>query len=336
MKRGHQSGVYSSATVRKESRACSIGVFLTEIDEKIALLSGGISSYGLHPRRGTKSRNTVGCGIGRPCARLRLRGPLSKVLKVRSVTKVLPRTNEADSARRISGLEGRSEKSAVARDYHSVSDHTVCLNDTSVNTSSDEAGGGLALLVAMPLAGIATGRFPARNLAAIGFACFTGAFYYTSTRFTLSMTFGFASWLRILQMIPIPFCFIAITNAAYVGLPKEASNQVSGIINFVRNVGGSIFIAVTGAIVTNRSLFHQAHLQENMLPENPAFVSAVNRLTAYFGGSGRGPGARLMARGNRHGLSGHLPSALLDGNGQRCTSNLRRRLSRPRRQYAAL
>jgi hypothetical protein len=181
MKRGHQSGVYSSATVRKESRACSIGVFLTEIDEKIALLRGGIFSYGLHPRRGTKSRNTVACGIGRLCARLRLRGPLSKVLKVRSVPKVLPRTNEADSARRISGLQGRSEKSAVARAHHAVRDHTVRLNDTSVNTSSDEAGGGLALLVAMPLAGIATGRFPPRNLAAIGFACFTGAFYYTST-----------------------------------------------------------------------------------------------------------------------------------------------------------
>jgi DHA2 family multidrug resistance protein len=157
-------------------------------------------------------------------------------------------------------------------------------------------GGGLALLVVMPLAGIATGKFPARNLAAIGFACFASAFYYTSTHFTLTMTFGFASWLRILQMIPIPFCFIAITNAAYVGLPKEASNQVSGIINFVRNVGGSIFIAVTGAIVTNRSLFHQGRLQESMQPGNPAFVNHVNALTSFFGGSGRGPGPGLMAR----------------------------------------
>jgi DHA2 family multidrug resistance protein len=93
------------------------------------------------------------------------------------------------------------------------------------------------------------------------------------------MTFGFTSWLRILQMFPIPFCFIAITNAAYVGLPKEASNQVSGIINFVRNVKGSIFIAVTGAIVTNRSLFHQVHLQEYMQPGNQAFVSGQR---AYF------------------------------------------------------
>jgi MFS transporter, DHA2 family, multidrug resistance protein len=167
---------------------------------------------------------------------------------------------------------------------------------TATRAGEALAGGGLALLVVMPLAGIATGRFPARNMAAFGFACFAGAFYYTSTHFTLTMTFGFASWLRILQMFAIPFAFIAITTAAYVGLPKEASNQVSGIINFVRNVGGSIFIATTGAIVTNRSLFHQARLQESMQPGNPAFVSQVNALTSYFGGSGKGPGPGLMAR----------------------------------------
>jgi MFS transporter, DHA2 family, multidrug resistance protein len=157
-------------------------------------------------------------------------------------------------------------------------------------------GGGLALLVVMPLAGMATGKFPARNLAAAGFAFFAIAYYYASTHINLGMSFGFASWLRILQMIPIPFCFIAITNAAYVGLPKEASNQVSGIINFVRNVGGSIFIAITGAIVTNRSLFHQARLQEAMQPGNPSFVNQVNALTSAFGGTGRGPEPGLMAQ----------------------------------------
>jgi DHA2 family multidrug resistance protein len=109
------------------------------------------------------------------------------------------------------------------------------------------------------------------------------------------MTFGFAAWLRILQMAAIPFAFVAITTAAYVGLPKEASNQVSGIINFVRNVGGSIFIAVTGAIVTNRSLFHQAHLQEYMQPGNIIYTIRLNALTGTFGGSASGPDAGLMA-----------------------------------------
>ena len=95
-------------------------------------------------------------------------------------------------------------------------------------------GGGLALLVVMPLAGIVTGKFPARNLAAFGFVCFAGAFYYTSAHFTLTMTFGFAVWLRILQMAAIPFAFIAVTTAAYVGLPKERA---------IRSRGSSILYA---------------------------------------------------------------------------------------------
>jgi DHA2 family multidrug resistance protein len=158
-------------------------------------------------------------------------------------------------------------------------------------------GGGMILLIMMPVAGAATSKFPARNLAAFGFVCFAGAFYYTSTHFTLTMSFGFAAWLRILQMAAIPFAFISITTAAYVGLPKEASNQVSGIINFVRNVGGSIFIAAAGAIVTNRSLFHQAHLQEYMQPGNAAYTNRLNALTGIFGGSAGGPGARAIAGG---------------------------------------
>jgi MFS transporter, DHA2 family, multidrug resistance protein len=85
-------------------------------------------------------------------------------------------------------------------------------------------GGGLALLVIMPLAGFATGRFAARNIAVLGFAFFAWAFYYTSTHLNVNMSFGFSTWLRVLQVAPIPLCFIAITNAAYVGLPKEASN----------------------------------------------------------------------------------------------------------------
>ena len=156
-------------------------------------------------------------------------------------------------------------------------------------------GGGVALLIVMPLAGVATSRFAARNLAAVGFAFFAVAYYYASTHLTLDMSFGFASWLRIQQMIPIPFCCIAITNAAYVGLPKEASNQVSGLINFVRNVGGSIFIAVTGAIVTNRTMFHEARLQEHMQSGSLGYTQQLSALTGAFSGLFGGPQASTMA-----------------------------------------
>jgi DHA2 family multidrug resistance protein len=98
-------------------------------------------------------------------------------------------------------------------------------------------------------------------------------------------------------MVPIPFCFIAITNAAYVGLPREASNQVSGIINFMRNVGGSIMISLTGAELTNRSLFHQARLQNAMQPGSDAYTSSVNGLANAFAASGGGHAEAMnMAR----------------------------------------
>jgi DHA2 family multidrug resistance protein len=162
------------------------------------------------------------------------------------------------------------------------------LGYTATNAGMALTAGGVALLFVMPLAGFATGKFAARNLAAVGFAFFAIAYYYVSTHVTLDMSFGEASFLRVLQMLPIPFCFIAITNAAYVGLPREASNQVSGLINFARNVGGSIFISVTNALVTNRGLFHQARLVDSMQPGNIGYDRMLHSLTGFFGGGSDG------------------------------------------------
>ncbi len=157
------------------------------------------------------------------------------------------------------------------------------LGYTATNAGEALTAGGIAVLFVMPLAGIATGKFSARSLALFGFSLFVFAYYYSSTHLSLSMSFGLASWLRVLQMVPIPFCFIAITNAAYVGLPKDQSNQVSGIINFVRNIGGSIFIALTGALITNRSLFHQSRLNSSMNMANTALPQHLNALASRYG-----------------------------------------------------
>ena len=113
--------------------------------------------------------------------------------------------------------------------------------------------GGITLVFMMPLAGIATGKISARYLAAFGFMMLVITFRYAADVTNLQMSFAEASWLRVVQMFPLPFCFISITTAAYVGMPKEQSNQVAGLINFVRNIGGCILIAITNAQVTSRS-----------------------------------------------------------------------------------
>ena len=154
--------------------------------------------------------------------------------------------------------------------------------------------GGITLLIVMPLAGIATGKIATRWLAVAGFAMFAITFRIAAEVSTLQMTFAQASWLRVVQMLPLPFCFISITNAAYVGMPKEDSNQVAGLINFVRNIGGSILIAVTNAQVTSRSLWHQQHLQSAMQSASIGFQQHLHALTGYFDGKfGKGNGVGM-------------------------------------------
>ncbi|HEY9126296.1 MAG TPA: DHA2 family efflux MFS transporter permease subunit [Acidobacteriaceae bacterium] len=157
------------------------------------------------------------------------------------------------------------------------------LGYTATNAGLALTAGGFSLLFVMPFAGWATGKFPARNVAACGFIIFCFSFWYSTTQLSLDMSFGNASWLRVIQLAPIPFAFISITTAAYVGMPKEQSNQVAGLINFVRNIGGSILIAVTGAIVTNRTLRHEALLQESMTSLNIPFAQRTQGLRGMLG-----------------------------------------------------
>jgi MFS transporter, DHA2 family, multidrug resistance protein len=143
--------------------------------------------------------------------------------------------------------------------------------------------GGVTLVIVMPLAGIATSKISARYLSAFGFLLFIITFRVAAEVTTLNMTFAQASWLRVVQMIPLPFCFISITTAAYVGMPKEDSNQVAGLINFARNIGGSVLIALTNAQVTSRSLWHQQHLQNTMAPASIGYQQQLSGLTGFFG-----------------------------------------------------
>jgi MFS transporter, DHA2 family, multidrug resistance protein len=172
------------------------------------------------------------------------------------------------------------------------------LGYNATNAGLALTAGGFALVIMMPLAGSATGKISARTLAVTGFTLFVITFRIAADVTTLQMSFSQASWLRVIQMLPLPFCFISITNAAYVGMPKEESNQVAGLINFVRNLGGSILIAITNAQVTSRAMWHQEHLQNDMVPGTLAYQQHLGALTGFFSGHFGGPSGAGLAMAN--------------------------------------
>jgi len=118
---------------------------------------------------------------------------------------------------------------------------------TQMGYSAELAGmalspGGLVLALLMPIAGIAATKFDQRKVIAFGFFC-TSITMLAMTQVNALIDFQTMVWLRIVQIIGIPFIFIPISTLAYVGIAREENNQISGITNFVRNIGGAVGVS---------------------------------------------------------------------------------------------
>jgi MFS transporter, DHA2 family, multidrug resistance protein len=168
---------------------------------------------------------------------------------------------------------------------------------TATNAGFSLTLGGISLLLMVAIAGQMVGRFPARNVIILGFALFTVGYYVSATRLNVGISFNTAQLLRVAQVIGIPFVFIAVTTAAYFGIPSEKNNQVSGLINFSRNIGGSVLISLTNAIVTESSLWHQNQMRKYLTPSDPYFQNRVSALKDIFAGSAGKGNAETLAQG---------------------------------------
>jgi MFS transporter, DHA2 family, multidrug resistance protein len=149
------------------------------------------------------------------------------------------------------------------------------------------SGGSALLLLTLPLVGRLVSKYPAKYLIAFGWLTLSIGMFISTRQTDLLMSFGASSRLRIYQSIPIGFLFVPITLVAYIGLPKEKSNAAAGIVNFMRNVGGSVGTSMVSTMLARRSQFHQSVLAEHT--RSLQFADAANTLgrRLNYGGIGQ-------------------------------------------------
>jgi DHA2 family multidrug resistance protein len=145
--------------------------------------------------------------------------------------------------------------------------------------------GGIALAVMMPVAGILASKFDPRVIIAIGFAA-TAAGLFHVTGIFYGIDFRTLVSYRILQVIGIPLIFIPISTLNYVGVPREKFNQVSGISNFTRNIGGAIGVSLLSNFITRQQQLQRTTLTAHTNNGNPFFVRQLNGLTHNFASMG--------------------------------------------------
>jgi len=148
------------------------------------------------------------------------------------------------------------------------------------------SAGGVCLLIEMPIMGQLTTKIQARRLIAFGWISLALAMYYSTQHIDLQISFSTALWLRVAQVVGLGFLFVPITLVAYIGIPPEKNNAVSGIINFMRNMGSSVGTSLVTTLLARRSQFHQEILIDHIRADNPQVQGAVFALSQQLANSG--------------------------------------------------
>lgn len=146
--------------------------------------------------------------------------------------------------------------------------------------------GSAVLLFTMPLIGVLSGKFQARYLIAFGWLSLALGFYYSAVHLDLDISFGVASVIRVVQVIGLPFLFVPINLASYVGLPPEKSSSVSGLVNFMRNIGSSVGTSLVTTLIARRAQLHQNILVANVTSGDWTLRNTVTGLSSHLGAVG--------------------------------------------------
>jgi len=128
--------------------------------------------------------------------------------------------------------------------------------------------GGIAAAAMMPFAGIAATKLPPWLLVGLGLVC-TGLALVHTSNLNGAISFYDLSMARVYQSVCLPFLFVSLTTAGYVGIPPDRNNEASAIINLSRNLGGSIGVAAATTELAWRIQAHHERLGEQVSTIGP-------------------------------------------------------------------
>jgi DHA2 family multidrug resistance protein len=116
---------------------------------------------------------------------------------------------------------------------------------------------GAGTMFAMLVAGRLVGKVNIRVLVSFGFIA-TAYALYEMTSWTPDVSEWTVISVGFIQGLSIGFVFVPLSTVTFATLPSELRTQATGIFSLMRNIGSSIGISVTGALLqSNIQVNHQ-------------------------------------------------------------------------------
>jgi DHA2 family multidrug resistance protein len=156
---------------------------------------------------------------------------------------------------------------------------------------------GFVTMLEMPVIGILLSRgFDARKMIVAGLLTVGVASMWMSG-LNLGVSPGMVISPRNFQTLGAGLMFVPLNMIAYAFIPKDQTNNASGLFSLVRNEGSSIGVALTNTLLQRRTQFHQFRFTEHVSPLNPLASRWLTGISGAFHARGGDP-----ALANRQGL----------------------------------
>ncbi len=136
--------------------------------------------------------------------------------------------------------------------------------------------GGIAVILLIPVIVQLMRVIQTRFIIAAGFFIMGCAFVYSSS-LTVNIDFKTLVIMRSAQTAALAFLFVPISTIAYATLPRELNGDATALFAMLRNVGGSIGVAVATAMITERTQIHQSYLARWASPFHQPFNELIAR-----------------------------------------------------------
>ncbi len=139
------------------------------------------------------------------------------------------------------------------------------------------APGGVASVIVMPIVGAYIQRRSGRKIILAGLVLGAVSLFFMRG-FTLEASYWDFFWPRVMLGAALGMIFPPLTRYTLANIPKVEMGNATGIYNLLRNIGGSVGIALSATMLTRLAQFYQANLVGHVNPYNPLVQSRLRQL----------------------------------------------------------
>ncbi len=151
---------------------------------------------------------------------------------------------------------------------------------------------GVFSCILFPLLGYYMNKLNLKLTIGLGFLILSGTFFWYSNLYS-SVAFVDIAFPRLIQGIGFALFYLPITAIALMNIRREELPSASGLFAFARILFLSAGVSTAVTMWTRRQSFYQSRYVEYVIPANPAFPRAIERLNE-LGFEGRMAEAMLL------------------------------------------